>query len=52
MGAAGLAPSASLLIAAVLLDAVFGDPVYSFHPVRLMGRTLSFLERILRRFVL
>ena len=44
-----LRPSASLLGCAVLLDLAFGDPVYPFHPVRLMGRTLSWLEEWLRR---
>lgn len=45
----GLAPSALLLLAGVLLDAVFGDPRYPFHPVRIMGWTLSTYERTLRR---
>jgi adenosylcobinamide-phosphate synthase len=49
MGIEGLAPSAALLLAGVLLDAVFGDPRYWFHPVRLMGRTLSACEKFLRR---
>ena len=44
-----LRPSAALLASAVLLDLVFGDPVYPLHPVRLMGRTLSQLENWLRR---
>jgi adenosylcobinamide-phosphate synthase len=43
-----LHPSAWLLTAAVLLDLLFGDPVYAAHPVRLMGRTLSQLEKLLR----
>jgi adenosylcobinamide-phosphate synthase len=38
-----------LLLAAVLLDLALGDPVYPLHPVRLMGATLSAVERGLRR---
>src|SRR5262245_50564444 len=48
MGFAGLGPSAQALVAAVVLDAVFGDPRYFVHPVRLMGWTLSRFERLLR----
>ena len=32
----------------MLLDFAFGDPVYAAHPVRLMGRTLTFFEARLR----
>jgi adenosylcobinamide-phosphate synthase len=42
-------PSAFVLTAAVVLDLLLGDPVYSFHPIRLMGHTLSFFESGLRR---
>lgn len=28
------------------LDLIFGDPVYPFHPVRLIGRLISFAERL------
>src|SRR5262245_3160728 len=49
MGIEGLAPSAPLLLAGLLLDAVFGDPQVSFHPVRLIGNSLSSVERFLRR---
>lgn len=45
-----LAPHAGWLAAGVVLDFVFGDPVYASHPVRLMGRTLSGLETLLRRW--
>lgn len=38
-----------ILIAAYLLDLLFGDPVYRLHPVRLIGRGIEALERILRR---
>ncbi len=34
---------------AFLLDIIFGDPEQPFHPVRLMGKLISFLEKILRR---
>ena len=37
------------LAAAVLLDLAAGDPVYRWHPVRLIGRTLTAVERALRR---
>jgi adenosylcobinamide-phosphate synthase len=43
-----LKPNAWFLAAAVLLDFAIGDPVYSAHPVRLMGRTLTFLDERLR----
>jgi adenosylcobinamide-phosphate synthase len=45
----GLAPSASLLLAGVLLDAIFGDPQVAYHPIRLIGATLSGYEHMLRR---
>ncbi len=38
---------ASAVIAGVLLDLIIGDPEYRLHPVRLMGHTISFLEKIL-----
>ena len=37
------------LSAAVLVDLLLGDPTYRYHPVRLMGRTLTELEHALRR---
>ena len=43
-----LLPRADLLVAAVALDAVLGDPVYRGHPVRLMGASLAWCERGLR----
>jgi adenosylcobinamide-phosphate synthase len=49
MGFEGLAPSASLLLTGLLLDAVFGDPQVRLHPIRLLGDTLSFFEKALRR---
>jgi adenosylcobinamide-phosphate synthase len=42
-------PSAWILAAAVILDLLIGDPVYAAHPIRLMGKSLSWLEGILRK---
>jgi adenosylcobinamide-phosphate synthase len=44
-----LRPHAALLAGAVLLDFLIGDPVYSAHPIRLIGRTLSWFESLLRK---
>lgn len=44
-----LAPDPVLLLCAVVLDGILGDPVYRGHPVRLMGHTLTGVERALRR---
>lgn len=44
-----LAADPRLLLCAVILDGLFGDPVYALHPVRMMGATLSFFQRMLRR---
>ncbi len=41
--------SLSLILPAVILDLMFGDPVYRWHPIRLMGDLLSAYERMLRR---
>jgi adenosylcobinamide-phosphate synthase len=49
MGIEGLAPSSLLLCTGVLLDAILGDPQVWFHPIRLMGRTLSAYENLLLR---
>lgn len=49
MGIEGLAASPIALLAGLLLDALFGDPQLRYHPIRLMGSTLSWLERVLRR---
>ena len=43
-----LAPRADLLAAAVLLDLLLGDPVYPWHPIRLVGRSLRWIEGCLR----
>lgn len=34
----------------MILDWVFGDPVWLYHPVRIIGKWISFLEKILRKF--
>ena len=39
-----------LMLLALALDQMLGDPVYRFHPVRMIGALLQFLERRLRRF--
>lgn len=39
----------TVFIAAYLLDALLGDPVWLPHPVVAMGRAISGLERLLRR---
>ena len=37
------------LAVAVLVDLAIGDPTYRWHPVRLMGRSLTAVEELLRR---
>lgn len=32
--------------AGFILDLIFGDPLYSFHPVRLIGHLINFSERV------
>ena len=44
-----LAPNAVALLVAVAADLVLGDPVYGAHPVRLIGRSLTSIESLLRR---
>lgn len=44
-----LSPDPILLLFAVFLDGLFGDPVFAWHPIRLMGGTLTIFERMLRR---
>ena len=41
-------PRADLLVAAALLDAILGDPAYRWHPIRLIGASLTALENRLR----
>ena len=33
----------------MILDWIFGDPVWLYHPVRIIGKWISFLEKILRK---
>jgi len=40
---------AALALAAFALDLLLGDPSYRLHPIRLMGRWITFLEAGLRR---
>jgi adenosylcobinamide-phosphate synthase len=42
-----LTPHLSMVIAAVIADALFGDPVYRYHPVRLIGDLSNAVERLL-----
>lgn len=44
-----LTPHLSMVIAAVTADALFGDPVYRYHPVRLIGDLSNAVERLLFR---
>lgn len=44
-----LAPTWPLLLGAVALDLLIGDPIYPLHPVRLMGGALSRFEHLLRK---
>jgi len=44
-----LSAQAYALAIGVLLDLALGDPVYRFHPVRLMGASLTAIELALRR---
>lgn len=48
MGLGPLAPSASALLAAVLLDALLGDPQLRWHPIRLAGGLVERVEKGLR----
>ena len=42
-------PQPWILLAAVAADLAIGDPVYPLHPIRLVGKALTALERVLRR---
>ena len=41
-------PAGGLLVAAAALDFAVGDPAWGGHPVRLIGRSVSAIERFLR----
>jgi adenosylcobinamide-phosphate synthase len=43
-----LRPDATILALAVALDLAIGDPQYRFHPIRLMGGSVTLIERGLR----
>jgi adenosylcobinamide-phosphate synthase len=45
---AAMAPDPWLLAVGVAVDLAAGDPVYSWHPIRLVGRTLTWMEERLR----
>ena len=49
MDLSALLPRAEFLAVAVAADAVLGDPVYRGHPIRLMGRSVRWCEKALRR---
>ncbi len=38
-------------IGGFVLDFLFGDPVWLYHPVRIMGNCISLLERLIRKIV-
>ena len=44
-----LRPNPVMLSVAVVADLVVGDPVYPFHPIRMIGTLLTGLESMLRR---
>lgn len=48
MDLSSLAPRADLLVAAAALDLLLGDPTYRWHPVRLIGGSLTWMEVRLR----
>ena len=41
--------AAVILISALILDVLLGDPPFLFHPVRLIGATISAFEKLLLR---
>ena len=43
-----LPPAAYLLLGILILDVMFGDPVYALHPIRLIGQSCEKLENLLR----
>src|SRR5258706_10920983 len=43
-----LSPNVALLTVAVVIDLALGDPVYAWHPVRLVGTLLTWMEGRLR----
>lgn len=47
-----LRPDAWFLACAFVIDLTIGDPVYRAHPIRMIGVTLGWTERMLRRLAL
>jgi len=41
-----------LLLCCIVIDSIFGDPVYRYHPIRLLGNFLSLVEKYLRKIKL
>ena len=39
------------LIIGYLLDLLLGDPVFIYHPIRLIGNLIAFLEKKLRKII-
>ena len=44
-----LSPDPVLLATSVAVDLLIGDPIYRWHPIRLIGGVLAWMERHLRR---
>ena len=42
---------AAALMAGFILDLVFGDPKWMYHPVIFIGETISFLEKNIRKIL-
>ena len=38
-------------ITGFLLDCIFGDPVWMYHPIRVIGNLISVLEKVLRKLL-
>lgn len=49
MDLSAVQPRAEFLVVAVAADAVLGDPVYRWHPIRLIGRSIGRCEAALRK---
>ena len=42
--------SLAACVTGCLFDFLFGDPVWLYHPVRVIGNLISFGEKILRKW--
>lgn len=40
-----------VIVIGVLLDCIFGDPVWLYHPVRIMGKTITIFENAFRKIM-